>query len=137
MGNFSAHQMPKLLHSTHSNQENDKGRAKRGEGRGGRRTQLACSGMKRRGGSGGGGHGAAGGASSRRDGGGHDRDRDGHGHDGDGKLRIHLKRSCTDRKLVEPQGGTELGLTTDGEGAYAHRGLVAQQGHSAASVLSG
>ncbi|CAM9348499.1 unnamed protein product [Ectocarpus sp. 8 AP-2014] len=55
--------------------------------------------MKRRGGTGGGGgHGAAGGASSRRD--------------GEGKLRIHLKRSCTDKKLV--QGHTAaLGLTTD------------------------
>eukprot|EP00903_Cladosiphon_okamuranus_P015677 g14475.t1 len=60
--------------------------------------------MKRRGGSGGGGHGAAGGA-SRRDGGSHDRD-------GEGKLRIHLKRSCTDRKVVPP-ADTGLGLTTD------------------------
>lgn len=52
----------------------------------------------------GGGHGAAGGASA-------------HGakeEEGEGKLRIHLKRSCTDRKVV--QGNTELGLTTDGEG---------------------
>lgn len=53
---------------------------------------------------GGGGHGAAGGASSRG----------GKGEGGaEGKLRIHLKRSCTDRKVV--QGNTELGLTTDGE----------------------
>lgn len=60
--------------------------------------------MKRRGGNGGGGgHGAAGGASS--------------GRDGEGKLRIHLKRSCTDRKLV--QRDTALGLTTDGEGQGA------------------
>lgn len=71
--------------------------------------------MKGRGGFGGGGHGAAGGASSGRSGGGGDGGRDGgdHGPDGEGKLRIHLKRSCTDRKLV--QGETDLGLTTDGE----------------------
>lgn len=81
--------------------------------------------MKRRGGSGAGGHGAAGGASSRRDGGGHRRDD--HGRDGEGKLRIHLKRSCTDKKLV-PQGNTELGLTTDGEGYVALGGYVAAQG---------
>lgn len=52
---------------------------------------------------GGGGHGAAGGASLGA----------GRRSEGEGKLRIHLKRSCTDRKLV--QGNTELGLTTDGE----------------------
>ncbi|CAN0334981.1 unnamed protein product [Pylaiella littoralis] len=67
------------------------------------------------GGSEGGGHGAAGGASSsgRRGGGGGDgHDRGDHGgRDGEGKLRIHLKRSCTERKLV--QGDTGLGLTTD------------------------
>lgn len=68
--------------------------------------------MKGRGGSGGGGHGAAGGASSGRDGG-DGRDRGDHFRDGEEKLRIHLKRSCTDRKLV--QGETDLGLTTDGE----------------------
>lgn len=43
------------------------------------------------------------------------RDDPGHGGDGEGKLRIHLKRSCTDRKLVQQQGDAELGLTTDGE----------------------
>lgn len=32
----------------------------------------------------------------------------------EGKLRIHLKRSCTERKVV--QGDTARGLTTDGEG---------------------
>lgn len=76
--------------------------------------------MKRRAGPGGGGHGAAGGASSRRG----DRDGEGRGgregndgRDGEGKLRIHLKRSCTDRKVV--QGETELGLTTDGETGVA------------------
>lgn len=34
--------------------------------------------------------------------------------EGEVRLRIHLKRSCTDRKLV-PQENTGLGLTTDGE----------------------
>lgn len=66
--------------------------------------------MKKRG-AGGEGHGAAGGASAgRRD---RDRDGDGGGGEGEGKLRIHLKRSCTDRKVVP--GNTKLGLTTDGE----------------------
>lgn len=68
--------------------------------------------MKGREGSGGEGHGAAGGASLSR-GGGDGHDRGDHGRDGEGKLRIHLKRSCTDKKLV--QGETGLGLTTDGE----------------------
>lgn len=74
--------------------------------------------MKRRGGFGGGGHGAAGGASSGRGGDG--------GRDGEGKLRIHLKRSCTDRKLV--QGETDLGLTTDGEdnGARSEKEFAAR-----------
>lgn len=65
--------------------------------------------------SGGGDHGAAGGASSHRDAGRGAHGRDDQGHDGEGKLRIHLKRSCTDRKVV-PQGDAGLGLTTDGEG---------------------
>lgn len=64
--------------------------------------------MKKRG-AGGGGHGAAAGASAGRRGG----DGDGGGGEGEGKLRIHLKRSCTDRKVVP--GNTKLGLTTDGE----------------------
>lgn len=97
--------MPKRSNSTI-----DTGRIDGGKAYGGARTEVGA--MKRRGGSGGGGHGAAGGASSRRDGGGYDGD--GHGRDGEGKLRIHLKRSCTDRKVV-PEGGTELALTTDGE----------------------
>lgn len=65
--------------------------------------------MKKRG-AGGEGHGAAGGASAA---GWRDRDGDGGGGEGEGKLRIHLKRSCTDRKVVP--GNTKLGLTTDGE----------------------
>lgn len=65
--------------------------------------------MKKRGGGSAGGHGHGHGAPSSG--------RDGHGRggDGEGKLRIHLKRSCTDRKLVQQQGDAELGLTTDGE----------------------
>ncbi|CAM9608387.1 unnamed protein product [Laminaria digitata] len=64
--------------------------------------------MKR--GTGGEGHGTAAGASSagRRD---RDGDGGGGGGEGEGKLRIHLKRSCTDRKVVP--GNTKLGLTTD------------------------
>lgn len=36
------------------------------------------------------------------------------GKEGEVRLRIHLKRSCTNRKLV-PQENSGLNLTTDGE----------------------
>lgn len=61
------------------------------------------------GGEGEGGHGAASGASS-----GHRRKRGSEGGEAEGKLRIHLKRSCTDKRVAH-QGGADLGLTTDGE----------------------